>query len=108
MRYVPRRYDPALIEALALTGALDPGSAPDQRAEAIARAAAWLRPATRGATGPARSAPTATMSCAGCGAASPTIMSSTTSSSSRPRRASCTASPREQAATYASASRLVS
>ena len=24
MRYVPRRYDPAMIEALALAGALDP------------------------------------------------------------------------------------
>ncbi|MDP8995133.1 MAG: DNA gyrase subunit B, partial [Pseudomonadota bacterium] len=43
MRYVPRRYDPALIEALALTGALDPALRPAQRAEALARAAAWLQ-----------------------------------------------------------------
>jgi DNA gyrase subunit B len=42
MRYVPRRYDPAIIEALALTGALDPGTAPARRADALSRAAAWL------------------------------------------------------------------
>jgi DNA gyrase subunit B len=43
MRYVPRRYDPALIEALALAGALDPKLKPAQRAEAIARAADFLQ-----------------------------------------------------------------
>ncbi len=43
MRYVPRRYDPGLIEALALNGALDPALRPAQRAEAIARAAAFLQ-----------------------------------------------------------------
>ena len=43
MRYVPARYDPMLIEALALTGALDPGLKSGQRGEAIARAAAWLQ-----------------------------------------------------------------
>src|SRR5687767_2203455 len=43
MRYVPRRYDPAIIEALALVGALDPMLSADQRAEAIARAAAFLQ-----------------------------------------------------------------
>ncbi len=32
MRYVPRRYDPTIIEALALGGALNPGAAPDERA----------------------------------------------------------------------------
>jgi DNA gyrase subunit B len=42
MGYVSRRYDPAIIEALALSGALDPALAPGQRDEAIARAAAWL------------------------------------------------------------------
>jgi DNA gyrase subunit B len=45
MTYVPRRYDPAIIEALALTGALDPAlEAGDAagRAAAIARAATWL------------------------------------------------------------------
>ena len=42
MAYVPRRYDPAIIEALALTGALDPKLGPAQRADAIARASKWL------------------------------------------------------------------
>ena len=41
MRYVPRRYDPALIEALALTGALNPNLR--DRAAAAGRAAAWLQ-----------------------------------------------------------------
>jgi DNA gyrase subunit B len=43
MRYVPRRYDPALIEALALMGALDPAHGEAERAEAVARAARWLQ-----------------------------------------------------------------
>ena len=43
MRYVPRRYDPGLIEALALNGALNPALRPAQRAEAIALAAAFLQ-----------------------------------------------------------------
>jgi DNA gyrase subunit B len=43
MAYVPRRYDPGLIEALALNGALDPALPPAERAEAIARAAAFLQ-----------------------------------------------------------------
>ena len=42
MGYVPRRYDPAIIEALALTGVLDPALETSGRGEAIARAAAWL------------------------------------------------------------------
>ena len=41
MAYVPRRYDSAVIEALALTGALAPDLAPDARAAALATAAAW-------------------------------------------------------------------
>ena len=41
MAYVPRRYDPSLIEALALTGGLDPKLRPDDRAEAASRVAAW-------------------------------------------------------------------
>jgi DNA gyrase subunit B len=43
MRYVPRRYDPALIEALALAGALDPALRPDQRLQAIGLAATFLQ-----------------------------------------------------------------
>jgi DNA gyrase subunit B len=42
MRYVPRRYDPAIIEGLALVGALDPALAQDARLAAIGRAAEWL------------------------------------------------------------------
>ena len=36
MRYVPRRYDPAIIEALALGGALDPEASREQRGERLA------------------------------------------------------------------------
>jgi len=43
MRYVPRRYDPGLIEALALNGALDPALPIGEREAAIARAAAFLQ-----------------------------------------------------------------
>jgi DNA gyrase subunit B len=42
MAYVPRRYDPCIIEALALTGAVDPQLEKGGRDEAIARTAAWL------------------------------------------------------------------
>lgn len=35
MRYVPRRYDPSIIEALALGGALDPEAAREARAERL-------------------------------------------------------------------------
>jgi DNA gyrase subunit B len=45
MRYVPRRYDPAIIEGLALVGALDPKLTAEQRAGAVALAGEWL---TRG------------------------------------------------------------
>ncbi|MFN3943431.1 MAG: DNA topoisomerase (ATP-hydrolyzing) subunit B [Allosphingosinicella sp.] len=43
MRYIPRRYDPTIIEALALAGALDPELRDRDRAQAIARGAAWLQ-----------------------------------------------------------------
>ena len=42
MRYVPRKYDPAIIEAFALMGALDPDLATGARQAAAERAAAWL------------------------------------------------------------------
>ena len=42
MRYAPRKYEPALLEALALNGALDPKLDKAGRAKAIARVAAWL------------------------------------------------------------------
>jgi DNA gyrase subunit B len=42
MRYAPRKYDPALIEALAINGALKPNLDKDGKTKAIARVAAWL------------------------------------------------------------------
>jgi DNA gyrase subunit B len=42
MAYVPRRYDPAIIEGLALTGALDPRLGPGERAGALALTEEWL------------------------------------------------------------------
>jgi DNA gyrase subunit B len=43
MRYIPKRYDPAIIEALALTSALDPELTAQQRGPAVATAAEWLQ-----------------------------------------------------------------
>src|SRR5439155_18261933 len=42
-RYVPQRYDPAIIEALALTGALNPEIRPGQRGPAAGLIAEWLQ-----------------------------------------------------------------
>jgi DNA gyrase subunit B len=42
MTYVPRRYDPAIIEGLALTGALDPRLGPQDRQEALSLTQEWL------------------------------------------------------------------
>jgi DNA gyrase subunit B len=42
MAYVPRRYDPAIIEALAIRGALAPDMSPEARAAAIANVSDWL------------------------------------------------------------------
>jgi DNA gyrase subunit B len=42
MRYAPRKYDPTLIEALAINGALKPNLDKDGKAKAIARVAEWL------------------------------------------------------------------
>jgi len=42
MGFVPRRYDPAIVEALALAGALDPDLSREAREAALARAADWL------------------------------------------------------------------
>jgi DNA gyrase subunit B len=42
MRYAPRKYDPALIEALAINGALKPSLDKDGKAKAVARVAEWL------------------------------------------------------------------
>ncbi len=42
MRYAPRKYDPALIEALAINGALKPGLDQDGKSKAIIHIAEWL------------------------------------------------------------------
>ena len=42
MRYVPRKYDPAIVEGLALVGALDPTLNREQRESAVGFAAQWL------------------------------------------------------------------
>jgi len=42
MRYAPRKYDPALVEALAINGALKPNLDKDGRGKALAKVAAWL------------------------------------------------------------------
>jgi len=42
MAFVPRRYDPAIVEALALAGAFDPALTDESRPAALARGAAWL------------------------------------------------------------------
>ncbi len=42
MRYVPKRYDPAIIEALALTGALDPASGDDGHRASARAVAGWM------------------------------------------------------------------
>ena len=42
MRYAPRKYDPALIEALAINGALKPNLDQDGKAKAIVKVAEWL------------------------------------------------------------------
>jgi DNA gyrase subunit B len=41
MRYAPKKYDPAMLEALALAGALDPELATAGRRAAIEKVAAW-------------------------------------------------------------------
>src|SRR6185436_2933238 len=41
MGYAPRRYDPRIIEALALLGALDPELPQDRRSDVAAAVAAW-------------------------------------------------------------------
>jgi DNA gyrase subunit B len=42
MRYAPKKYDPALLEALAINGALDPAATSAQRSNIISRVAEWL------------------------------------------------------------------
>lgn len=43
LKYAPKKYDPALLEALALAGALDPELGTSGRQAAIEKVAAWLQ-----------------------------------------------------------------
>jgi len=43
MAFAPRKYDPAVIESMAMAGALAPGMSKDERAAALQRAAAQLQ-----------------------------------------------------------------
>ncbi|WP_136163411.1 DNA topoisomerase (ATP-hydrolyzing) subunit B [Sphingomonas flavalba] len=49
MGYIPRRYDPAIVEAMALTGALAPELDEAGKTAAVERIAAWLGAADPGA-----------------------------------------------------------
>ena len=42
MRFVPKRYDPVIIEALSLTGALDPNASEAQHRAAAGKIAEWM------------------------------------------------------------------
>ena len=50
MGFVPRRYSPAIIEALAMAGVLDPDSSRGDHEAALAKAATWLNLGDREAT----------------------------------------------------------
>jgi DNA gyrase subunit B len=50
MRYAPRKYDPALIEALAINGALRPDLDNDGKAKSVVKVAQWLGAGDREAT----------------------------------------------------------
>ena len=76
MRYAPRKYDPALIEALAINGALKPNLEKDGKTQAIAKVAAWLAPAISKPNGRGKSRPRAATCSSACGAVSPTPTSS--------------------------------
>ncbi|RJF93674.1 DNA topoisomerase (ATP-hydrolyzing) subunit B [Sphingomonas cavernae] len=54
MRYVPRRYDSAIIEALALAGALAPDLPEQSREQAITKVAKWLEASDKEARWSAR------------------------------------------------------
>jgi DNA gyrase subunit B len=47
MAFVQRKYNPAVIEAMALAGSLEHGMTPDERKAALDKAAAWLGRADR-------------------------------------------------------------
>ncbi|HEX8262691.1 MAG TPA: DNA gyrase subunit B, partial [Allosphingosinicella sp.] len=108
MRYVPRRYDPGLIEALALNGALDPALPPARRAEAIGRAAAFLQAGDDGSawTGEVGADGDYVLRRLWRGVTDHHVVDHKFVASAEARKLHGLAA--EQAATYASASRLVS
>jgi len=61
MAFVPRRYDPVLIEALALAGALEPDLSTEAREGALQRTAQWLNRGDTEARWTARLSPDGTV-----------------------------------------------
>ena len=108
MRYVPRRYDPALIEALALIGALNPDLHGNQREAAAAKVADWLQASDEGArwTAEATGEGNYVLRRLWRGVTDHHVVDHKFLVSAEARKLHTLAS--EQAATYASASRLVS
>ena len=70
MRYAPRKYDPALIEALAINGALKPEPRQGRQGQGRSRGSPHgSAPAISKRPGPAKSRPRAAICSSGCGAA---------------------------------------
>ena len=94
MRYAPKKYDPSLVEALAIGGALAPDLSDSQaRSGDPAGCRAGRRRAISKRSGRRNSRRTAAICSAASGAASPMRRSSNPASCNRRRRASCTRSP---------------
>ncbi len=108
MRYIPKRYDPAIIEALALAGALDPELPDRDRTSAIATAAGWLDQSDEEATWTGESSEEGGYALRRLwrGVTDHHIVDYKFLMSAEARKLHTLAS--EQAATYAKASRLVS
>jgi DNA gyrase subunit B len=108
MRYVPRRYDPGLIEALALTGALNPNLRGDRMADAIALTVEWLNAGDEEASWSAEISPESDYVIRRLwrGVTDHHVVDHKFMSSAEARKLHQLAAP--QAATYALASRLVS
>jgi DNA gyrase subunit B len=108
MKYIPRRYDPALIEALALTGALDPALQSQGRAAAATRTAQWLQASDAEAVWSAEASPDGNYVLRRLwrGVTDHHVVDHKFLLSTEARKLHVLAS--EQAATYSTASRLVS
>ena len=107
MRYAPRKYDPALIEALAINGALKPNLDSRRQGQGGRKGRRMARRRrSRSAAGRARSRPKAAICSSGCGAGSPTPTSSSRASSVSAEARKLDALAKEQAAAYAKPSTL--